>query len=107
MFIHLFLYLFRIVPITGVSQLGWPTTSTTLYTHLHVSPHTHIDTHTVIHMNTLFSAAYHSQTISLSTAYGDLQVSYALIIFVVRTTLAYDKLMCSCFMSHTVAVQKR
>lgn len=56
----LFVSSFRIVPITGVSQLGWPTISTTLFIHLHVSQ----PAHTHVHINT---QSFFSTFCSLST----------------------------------------
>lgn len=82
---------FRIVPITGVFQHGWLTISTTLSIRLHVSQSEYA-TYNVF----VFLLYFHhiKAKLSFSAAYGELQVNYALILFVVRIliiTLAYHK----------------
>ena len=72
-FIHSVLFPLRIVPITGVSQLGWHTTSTTLFIHLHVSQpkythtHTHTHTHTRTHNAVFCLLCSHSTPAYLSS----------------------------------------
>lgn len=83
---------FRIVPITGGFQHGWLTISTTLSIRLHVSQ----SEYATYNMFLLFLLHFHhiKAKLSFSTAYGELQVNYALILFVVRIliiTLAYHK----------------
>lgn len=67
----------RIVPITGVFQLGWPTILTIPCIHLHVSEtrkHTHLD------ILPYFLQHCHP---SVSAAYGNVQAHCALVMFAV------------------------
>lgn len=89
------------MPITGVFQLGWPTILTTLFIRLHVSQSTHTHAQGLLFV---FSAMHRCQHLSVSTAYGDVQVHCALIMFAVciytdtGRNIVYEGITISCEM---------